>query len=115
VLLLAFAVLSAAVLLGMVLAVQHARPGGGRARARLGLLHGGVGVLGVAAMLLGVRRVPLGALGWDAVVLLIAGLLGGASYYVLARRGRPPDLILVLHGAAAFIGYLLFAAFAGVG
>lgn len=105
--------LSVAVLLGMALAVMHVRPGGGRVLARVGLLHGGVGALGVAAMLVALRQSVLGALGWDAVALLTAALLGGGTYYVLARRGRPPGLLLVLHGALAFIGYVLLAGYLG--
>jgi hypothetical protein len=112
-LLLAFVVLSLAVLLGMLLAVLHVRPGGGRARARIGLLHGGGGAAGVALLLLALRGAVLGALAWDAVALLVAGLLGGATCYVLVRRGRPPDLLLVLHGALAFIGYVLLAGYVG--
>jgi hypothetical protein len=114
-LVLSFAALSAAVLLGMLLTVLHVRPGGGRARARIGLLHGGVGTLGVLLMLPALRSAVLGALAWDAVALLVAALLGGGTWYVWVRRGRPPELILVLHGAAAFIGYVLLAAFVGAG
>jgi hypothetical protein len=115
VLLLSFAALSIAVLLGMALVVLHVRPGGGRVQARLGLLHGGVGAIGVAALLVALRHAVLGALAWDAVALLTAGLLGGVTWFVLAQSGRPPDLILVLHGAVAFIGYVLLAAFVGTG
>jgi hypothetical protein len=111
--LLSFGLLSLAVLFGMVLAVLRVRPGGGRTRARIGLLHGGIGAVGVVAMLLALRHAVLGALAWDAVALLVAALLGGATWYVWVRRGRPPEMILVLHGALAFIGYALLAACVG--
>jgi hypothetical protein len=115
VLLAAFALLSLAVLLGLLLAVLHVRAAGGRARARLGLLHGGAGAAGVAVLLLARRDAVAQVLAWDAVALLAAALLGGAVWYVWQRRGRPPELVLVLHGAAALIGYALLAALAGGG
>jgi hypothetical protein len=111
----AFAVLSAAVLMGMVLAALHVRPGGGRARALLGLPHGGLGVLGLLALAAALRGATPDTLTWDAVALLVAAVLAGGTYYVLARRGRPPNALLVLHAAFGFIGYVLLAAYVGGG
>ncbi len=111
---LSFGLLSAAVLFGMVLAALHMRPRRGAALARLGPLHGLLGAAGVVIMAVALRHAVLGALAWDAVALLTAALLAGATYYLLRLlRGPPPNLILVLHGMLAIIGYVLLAAYVG--
>ncbi len=103
-------VLSAGVLLGMAVAVLHARPSAGRMRARLGLLHGALGAAGFAVLAAGRFGGGADTLTWDAVALLAAALLAGATYYAWVRRGRPPDTVLLLHGSLGFIGYVLLVA-----
>ena len=114
-LLAAFAALTLAVMLGMVLLVLQVRGDGGREQARIGMVHGSLAAIGVAVLLLGLRHATLRALSWDAVALLVGALLIGATWFVLVRRGRPPGAILALHAALGFIGYVLLAAFAGSG
>ena len=119
VLLIAFGLLSLAVLLGMVLATWHLRAteGGGLPPFALGLAHGGIGAIGLAAMawllLAGTR--PIGAFGWDGLALLGGALLAGIAIPVLARkRSGGVGAAMALHGSVAIIGYVILMAYVSV-
>ncbi len=112
---LAFGVTSAAVILGAMLFLAHQR---GRPFARisssaLGITHGLVGTIGVAALLLAWFEDDLfGKAGIDALVLLAAAFLGGLTIATLAwRRGQVPGALIATHAAVAAFGYLLLAGF----
>jgi hypothetical protein len=107
----AFSIVSAAVLLGAVL-LAVSRPRLGRLpRARLAATHGSLGILGLIAILyragVGTDRPQAMAL---VIGLLAVGLMAGATIYAMRRaRRRPPPLVFALHVLFAGMGYLLFA------
>ncbi len=118
-LLIAFALLSLAVLLGMVLATWHlwATEGGALPPFAFGLTHGIIGAAGwtvLAWALLGGNR-PVGAFGWDGLALLGGALGVGIAIPLLARtRGRGVGVSLALHGSVAVIGYVILVAYVSV-
>ncbi len=99
--LISFALLSLTVLLGACLLA------GRLYRARL--VHGLCGAAGLAALLLAFRAGTLsGPFAADALGLAAAALLGGIY---LALRGRGTGLVVLLHGLAGGLAYLLLAGF----
>jgi hypothetical protein len=122
-LLLSFALLLFAALLGTALANLHLRAGTATPpRLPLGMLHGLLGTVGLAALLLALRGPPrgeamgVGAFGRIAAVLLAAALLAGLA--VLAARlrfRRVPGLAIGTHTKLAVIGIVILAASTLVG
>ncbi|HTW28147.1 MAG TPA: hypothetical protein VME92_13540 [Acetobacteraceae bacterium] len=114
----AFALLSAAVLLGGTLGVLHLRPAGGAPRA-LGLVHGALAVCGLALLLISLRPTAraeangTAMLGPDGAVVLAAALLAGLGVLYKLRRGArgAAGLLMALHATLAFMGYVMVAAF----
>jgi len=109
-LILSFAVLTAAAALGALLVVLVMREGGARPAWWVGAVHGVLGALGLLILFLALRGPPRGAVdgtslfGWDAAGLLAVALLAGIG--VLVRRRRP-GLLLALHAILAVFGYVI--------
>ena len=115
----AFAVLSGAVLLGLLLAALHLRAtDGGYPPWWMGALHGAAGASGFALLLLAlrgpVRGVAQGAgsFGLVAAAMLGAGLLVGLAVPLLWRWRRTlPGGAMAIHAVIAVSGYLILAAY----
>jgi drug/metabolite transporter (DMT)-like permease len=105
-LLVAFTLLSLAVLLGLCLLAGRLH--------RASIVHGAAGAAGLLCLVLAWRQSALsGAFARDAIVLLAAGLCGGLQIAVLKRAGRAsPGLLIFLHASAGGLAYLLVAGFA---
>lgn len=117
---LAFLLVMAALLLGTLLAVLHARATGGGQRPAwwLGVAHGLLGALGTASLavaLTGPERgvsTGVGAFGRDAIALLGAALAVGLGLSVLARRRHAlSELVMILHGTLAVMGAVILLAY----
>jgi hypothetical protein len=103
VLLISFALLSIAMLLGGLLV-------SGRAR-RWTVLHGGCGGLGALALAVAMGNKALsGPFATDALVLVGLAFAGGLGLATLARGSRPA-LVVFLHATAGGLGTLLLAGF----
>ncbi len=101
--LICFALLFTAVLLGGLLV-------SGRAR-RFALLHGGCGGLGALALLQALTARELsGPFATDAVVLVGLAFAGGLGLATLSRQTRP-GLVVFLHASAGGLGTMLLAGF----
>jgi hypothetical protein len=81
--------------------------------SRLAILHGAAGATGLLLLILSWRHAALrGPFAMDALVLAAAALCGGLVVATLNYLGRPaPGLLLLLHGAAGGLAYLLLAGF----
>ncbi len=81
--------------------------------SRLAILHGAAGATGVLLLGLAWRHAALrGPFALDSLVLAAAALCGGLVVAALKYLGRPaPGLLLLLHGAAGGLAYLLLAGF----
>ena len=122
-LLTSFAVLTAAALLGIVLAAGHL--GAGRVAAIPGpawVLHGLLGIAGFAALLLALRGPPRGVtmgvsgFGRFAAVLVAAALLVGLT--ILRQRLRRrwiSTLTLGVHATLAIAGVVVLAGYVLIG
>ena|SRR5271165_856156 len=116
---LAFAVLSATALIGMLLAAWHLRATDGSLPPWwAGAIHGLCGAAGFAALLLALggpaRGVTQGAgsFGVVAAVMLGAALgVGGAVPLLWRWRGQPPGGVLAIHAVIAISGYVILAAY----
>ncbi len=113
----AFALLSAAVLLGAALSARHV--GAWRLRGWWpGVAHGCLGAAGLVALALALRAgVLAGPFAWDAAGLAGAALASGLGVAAIAwrRRRTPAGLpggLVVLHATLGGIGYLILAGFA---
>jgi hypothetical protein len=122
-LLLSFVLLLIAALLGTVLAALHVGAASPQPpRWPFGALHGLLGLVGFAALLLALRGPPrgeamgVGGFGRIAAVLLAAALLAGSAVLIarLARR-RVPVLVIGLHATIAVSGVVILAAYTFVG
>lgn len=118
---LAFILLSAAVLAGSVLALLYLR-GTAYPRPASGLLHGALGLAGLAALFLALRGPPrgldagVGSFGAVAAVLAAAALVLGLSVLALLRyRPQVAALAVVLHAALAITAYVLLLAYVALG
>jgi hypothetical protein len=120
---LSFGLLLSAGLLGGVLAAMHLRPGNKPATDwRLGVLHGVLGTIGFAGLLLALRGPTRGeamgvaGFGQIAAILLGIALLAGVAVLVLRMRRRPiPGLVIGTHATIAVSGIVILAAYALVG
>jgi len=122
-LLLSFVLLLIAASLGIALAVLHLRVGNRRAPGTLpGALHGLLGVVGLAALLLALHgpargeAMGVGAFGRiSAVLLAIAVLAGLAVLLARLRYRRAPGLVIGIHATIAVSGVVILAAYTLVG
>jgi hypothetical protein len=117
----AFYLLSAAVVLGITLAMLHMR-GGWRPPWVLGPVHGLLGVAGLGALLLALRGPPRGQLTgvgpFGAIAAVLAGIaiLAGLGVAVAVRRGRGTGgFVIAVHATLAITAYVVFAAYFSLG
>ena len=117
---LAFAILSAAVVVGIALALLYLR--GSPRHGAVSALHGVAGAAGLAALLLALRGPPRGALtgvasfGAIAAVLAAFALAAGLGSAALARRPhRAVGLLLATHATLAITAYVLLLAYLSLG
>jgi hypothetical protein len=112
-LLLSFFLLLIAGLFGGVLAALHLRSGAVPPKAAFGILHGLLGAVGFATLLLALRGPPRGAamgvgsFGGIAAALLVLALLAG----LVIRRRRSPGLLIGTHATIAISGIVILAAY----
>jgi hypothetical protein len=119
----AFAVLAAAVLLGSMLAVMHLRTDGAVAPSRtFAALHGLAAITGLGCLVLALRGPPRGlaqgtaAFGMIAAALLAAAALLGAAFLVARlRRRRLPGLLIGIHATLAVSGFVILTVYALAG
>jgi hypothetical protein len=121
-LLLSFIVLLLAALLGSVLAAMHLRGEKAPPGWLPGALHGLLGAIGFALLLLALRGPPrgeavgVGAFGRIAAVLLALALVAGLAILVSRLRYRRiPGLVIGIHATIAISGVVILAAYAFVG
>ena len=116
-------VVTAAVLLGVVLAVLAMREEGGPPPLWLALGHGllalaGFGLL-VAALQIGpVRGLETGTSSFGTIALIVlalAGVVGIAIFVLHLWRRRLPAALVGVHGMLAVIGAVILAAYLFVG
>ena len=118
----AVAILSVAAGCGAVLFVLNLRHAdAGRPPSwMLRLAHGGLGSVGLIALIIGLRgprrgiAAGAGQFGTYALVLLGAAFLLGLTIVVLSRRRRPPGIVMVAHAIIAIFGYVILAAYASL-
>lgn len=114
----AFALLGAAVLLGSALAVLHLRSDGTVAPASLSGSHGMLAITGFICLLIGLQGPPrgaaegAGAFGIVAAVLLALALIaGGALLTSRIRKRRVAGLLVGVHATLAIAGFVFLAAY----
>src|SRR5580658_4857821 len=119
-LLLALTIMSAAVVVGIVLALLHLR--GLPSHWMVGALHGLAGIAALVALLLALRGPPRGALtgvasfGAIAAVLAAIALAVGLALAVLARRSHSAvGLVIGMHATLAITAYVLLLAYVSLG
>ena len=117
---LAFGLLLITALFGGALAALHQRQ---RPPAwQLGAMHGGLGVIGLGALLLALRGPPrgvamgVGSFGQISAVLLAMALLAGLAILIVRLRvRRVPGLVIGIHATIAISGVVILAAYTLVG
>jgi hypothetical protein len=115
----AFAVLSAAVLLGLLLAALYLRAADDRyPHWSIGAAHGTIGAIGLALLLAALgeptRGVALGAGSFRLIAAAMLGtaLLAGLTIPLLWRRRRALlSATIALHAIVAVAGYLILATY----
>jgi hypothetical protein len=117
----AVTLLTLAVAAGTALALWHLRATDQAARppAAVGVVHGGVGAIGLLALLLALRgpargvAAGVGSFGATAAVLFVAALISGLV--ILARRRTLPAVTMAIHAGVAITGYVLLLAWTALG
>jgi|HubBroStandDraft_1064217.scaffolds.fasta_scaffold331767_2 hypothetical protein len=117
---LAFTIMSAAVLAGIVLALLRLR--GSPPHWAVGVLHGVAGAAGLAALLLALRGPPRGVLtgvasfGAIAAVLAAVALAAGLAVATLTRHSHGAvGPLLAVHATLAITAYVLLLAYVSLG
>lgn len=117
----AFILISTSVLSGSVVALLHLR-GTAYPRPLSGVLHGVLGLAGLAALILALRGPPrgidagVGAFGAVAAVLAAAALVVGVGVLALLRyRPQIAGLAIVLHATLAITAYVVLLAYVALG
>jgi hypothetical protein len=118
---LAVAIVSAAVVLGTVLALLHLR-GIARPPWTIGAIHGVLGAIGLTTLVLGLRGPPRGvqagvaSFGLASAVLAVIALTMGLGILVIARQtGRGIGVAIGVHGTVAVAAYVLLIAYVSLG
>jgi high-affinity Fe2+/Pb2+ permease len=106
-LVLAFSLLSVAVLFGAALLMPDTPNRASLSRGTTAAVHGSVAVTGLGIFLSAIAT-RTSSLAWMAIGLLAVGLIVGVVIFVTRPR-RPGPLILALHVVFAGMGYLLLA------
>jgi hypothetical protein len=112
-LLLSFCLLLIAGLFGGVLAALHLRTEAVPPKPAFGVLHGLLGAVGFAALLLALRGPPrgeamgVGSFGGIAAALLVSALLAG----LVIRRRRMRGVLIGIHATFAISGIVILAAY----
>ena len=113
-LIVAFVILGAAMLLGSVLAVLHTREGAAPPPWRLGALHGLIAIGGLACLGLALRGPPrgldqgTGSFGMIAAVLVaLAAVAGVALLSARFRRRRLSGTLIGVHATLAVSGFVV--------
>ena len=112
-LLLSFCLLLIAAVFGSVLATLHLRTEAVPPNAAFGVLHGLLGAVGLAVLLLALRGPPrglamgVGSFGGIAAALLVSALLAG----LVIRRRRMRGLLIGIHATFAICGIVILAAY----
>jgi hypothetical protein len=117
----AVTLLTLAVVAGTGLALWYLRATdqGGRPPAVAGALHGGVGTIGLVALLFALRgqargvAAGVGSFGATAAILFAAALISGLV--ILARRQTLPAATMAIHAGFAITGYVLLLAWNSLG
>jgi hypothetical protein len=116
--------LSAAVTLGVVVALWHMRGSDstGRPPWLVGVVHGVLGVAGLGALVLvlqGPRRgdaMGVGSFGTTAAVLFTAAVAAGLAVPVMTRRWPHAGAVAIaVHAGLAITAYVLFLAWSSMG
>jgi hypothetical protein len=120
-----FGLMTAAVLLGSVLALLHLRPAGRTPRRTppwpFGALHGAIGASGFAALLAALQGPPrgvafgVGPFGLFAAALLALALLAGLFLLGALRLGRRASFLIAVHAGLAIAGFVILAAYTLLG
>jgi hypothetical protein len=118
-LLIAMLILGAAVALGLYLGSLLLMDEKLPARMiRVGWVHGGLGALGVGALLLALRGPArgvaqgAGSFGWTSGIILTVTLAGGLTILILHLiRRKVSPLLIAMHGTLGVAGYVLLAAY----
>jgi len=107
----AFYILCTAVVLGCVLAIPYLRGAARRWPWPVGALHGALGAVGLAALLLVLQHgLPTSSMGTAGFVPAAAVLLGIALLLGLVigvRRRRPPGVLMAVHASVAIAGFVV--------
>jgi phosphatidylglycerophosphate synthase len=117
---LSFGLLLITALFGGALAALHQRQ---KPPAwQFGAMHGGLGAIGLVALLLALRGPPrgvamgVGAFGQIATVLLAMALIAGFAIMIARLRDRRvPGLVIGIHATIAISGVVILAAYTLVG
>ena len=119
---LSFGLLLIAGLLGSLLAAMHLSPGRPTPDGRLGALHGVLGTIGFAGLLLALRGPTRGeamgvaGFGRVAAILLGIALFAGVAILVMrVRRRQMTGLVIGIHATIAVSGIVILAAYTLVG
>ena len=110
-----------AVAFGSILALWHLRATDGASKPPLsaGIVHGAIGLAGLAVLLLALRGPPrgvaagAGSFGTTAAVVFAAALATGVA--VLVRRRKGPAVTMAIHSGFAITAYVLLVAWYSVG
>jgi hypothetical protein len=121
-LLFSFCLLLIAALVGSLLAALHLQAETARPGAMFGVLHGLLGAVGFAALLLALQgpargaAMGVGSFGRVAATLLSVALLAGLLIVAMRLLARPiPGLVIGIHATIAVSGIVILAAYTLVG
>jgi hypothetical protein len=114
----AFVILAAAVLLGSWLAVLYLRTEGGAPSWTLAALHGSLAIAGLGCLALALRGPPRGldqgmaSFGLIAAVLMASAAVLGAGFLATRLRQRQPaGMAVAVHATLAVSGFVILAVY----
>jgi hypothetical protein len=107
----AAALLALAALGGATLATLHFR-GRSPLPMPLALLHGALAATGLVLLVIAALQPGFGGLAMLSLVIFLLAALGGFYLFSFQLRGLPlPSAVVLAHGSAAVIGFVLLLAF----